>query len=138
MERYQWTCATDRQSAHRRAGGRRRYNAMRKRQAEARREAMAEALAEMGAAALLTRGLAPSFARAFGVSRQTAWRDLQYILYGGRTYNFWRGDELLFPLTRAYPGGPVLSLTDPEGYEMRGQFRRRILRTLPRYLDRRW
>ena len=118
----------------RRAGGRRRYNAIRQRCAEQRRAAMAEVVNPMGVFALLNRGLAPALARAFGVSRQTAWRDLQYILYGGQIYIFSDADgELLFTVTRAYSGGPILSVTDPDDNEICGAARRDILRRLPRY-----
>ena len=56
-----------------------------------------------------------ALASAFGVSRQAGWRDLQQILYGPREYNFYSNGEFRFTVYRAYPGGPVVSVTDPEG-----------------------
>ena len=80
------------------------------------------------------RGLPGVLAPAFGVHPSTIWRDLQYILYGGRQYDFRGPDgELLFSVTRAYPAGPVVSVTDGDAYEVRGPARQRILRQLPRY-----
>ncbi len=67
----------------------------------------------------------------------TIWRDLQLILRGGTIINFYRGDELLFSVTRAYPSGPVLSVTDPDYNEIRGEGRKRIIRSLPRYFGQR-
>ena len=105
---------------------------MRQRRAEARREAMAQALGPM--AWLNPRGLAVVLAHAFGVSRQTAWRDLQQIFYGFREYNFIGPDgELLFTIYRAYSGGPIMGVFDPDGNEIRGDKRRNILRQVPRY-----
>ena len=133
MQPHEWKRGTDSETARKRAGGRRRYNAMRQRRAKARRAAMDEVVGEIGVAAFVTPGLAPALARAFGVSRQTAWRDLQQILYGPREHNFYGNGELLFTIYRAYPGGPIVSLTDPDGNEIRGAVRRSILRQLPRY-----
>ena len=107
---------------------------MRQRRAEARREAIEEWLCEHPAAAFFPRGLPAALAPAFGVHPTTIWRDLQLILYGGRAVDCWSGGEFLFSVTRAYPGGPVVSLTDAEGNEIRGPARRSILRWLPRYL----
>ncbi len=121
----------------RRAGGRRRYNAMRQRRAWQRREAIAKWLCKHPWAGLRPRGLPAALAPAFGVHPTTIWRDLQFILYGGSTCNYWRGDDFLFSVRRAYPGGPILSVTDSGGYEIRGDARRRIIKSLPRYGDRR-
>ena len=63
----------------------------------------------------------------------TIWRDLQLILRGGTIINFYRGDEFLFSITRAYHGGPVLIVTDLDDNEIRGKTRRSIIRSLPQY-----
>lgn len=104
---------------------------MRQRRAEARREAMAQALGPM--AWIHPHGLPVVLAHAFGVSRQTAWRDLQQIFYGGREYNFYGNGELMFTITRACQGGPIVDVFDPDGNEIRGDKRRNIIRQLPRY-----
>ena len=135
MKRYEWSSWTDAQTAQRRAGGRRRYNAMRQRQAEARRAAILKGLEDMGLEPrFLPRGLTAFFAKAFGVHRTTIWRDLQRILYPPRECNFWQGDKLLFTVSRACEGGPIVSVTDADGNEIRGAARREILRRLPRYI----
>jgi len=54
-------------------------------------------------------------------------------LGGGYIYSFTRGGELLFTITKVYPGGPILSVEDAEGNEIRGKRRRAILRILPRH-----
>ena len=133
MKRDAWGSWTDRGTVERRAGGRARYNAMRRRQAEARRSAIAQWLCEQPWAGIFSRGLPAALAPAFGVHPTTIWRDLQLILYGGRTFNYYREGEFLFSVTRAYPGGPVLSVQDEDGNEIRGPARRRIVRSLPRY-----
>lgn len=84
-------------------------------------------------AMFFARGLPAALAPAFGVHPTTIWRDLQYLLYGGRTVNYWRDGEFLFSVTRAYPGGPVLSVEDADGNEIEGEPRQRILRQLPRF-----
>ena len=96
---------------------------------------MAKALESMGPAAwLFNRGLAVAFARAFGVHRTTAWRDLQRILGFNRQFDFHGPDgKLLFSVTRACQGGPVVSVADPDGNEIHGAERRSILRRLSRY-----
>ena len=108
---------------------------MRRKRAETRRAAITEALQGMGSPlCFLNRGLVPALAGAFGVHRTTIWRDLKCIL-GGQQYNFRGSDgELLFSVTRAYSGGPILNVTDANGNEIRGAGRRSILRQLPRYL----
>ena len=93
MKPEKWSKLTSSEKVFRRAGGRRRYNAMRQRRAEARRQEMARVLGPM--ALLDPHGLSVALARAFGVSRQTAWRDLQRIL-GGREYEFYSNGELQF------------------------------------------
>lgn len=134
----EWRCRTDWNAVCRRASGRRRYNAMRRERAETRREAMAEAIDALGPAAwFFRRGLAVILGAAFGVHRTTAWRDIQRILFPPE-YCFVGSDgEELFSVTRACQGGPILSITDPDGNEIRGAARRHILRQLPRYLRRR-
>lgn len=134
MNRYEWKKTIGPDLARRRAGGRRRYNAKRRRRAEARRGAISNWLAENPTAAIFSRGLPAALAPAFGVHPSTIWRDLQWLLYGGSAVNFYSGDKHLFSITRAYPGGPVLSVTGPEGQEIRGPARRSIIRSLPRYV----
>ncbi len=74
---------------------------------------MAEAIGRMGIGAWIhTRHLATMFAEAFGVSRTTAWRDLKYILWGGRVTNVVSGEDILAIVTTMYRGGPVVSVTD--------------------------
>ena len=132
MKREEWSKLTSSEEVFCRAGGRRRYNAMRQRRAEARREAMARALSPTDW--LNPRGLSVALARAFGVSRQTAWRDLQQIFYGYREYNFVSPDgELLFTVIRTCQGGPIVGVFDADGNEIRGKARRAIIRRLPRY-----
>ncbi len=133
MNRYAWNRWIDAEAAKRRAGGRRRYNAKRRRRSDARRAQIAAWLDENLGAVLFSRGLPAALAPAYGVHPSTIWRDLQLILRGGTIINFYRGDEFLFSVTRAYPGGPVLSVTAPDDNEIRGEARRRIIRSLPRY-----
>ena len=52
---------------------------------------------------LIPMGLSVALARAFGVSCQTAWRDLQRILGGGE-YEFYSNGELQFRIIRACQG----------------------------------
>jgi len=125
---------TDPVTAKRRAGGRRRYNAQRRRRVEARRAAIAEALAGHEEFALLARGLRTSFAAQLGVSPSTISRDLRFLLFGGTEYTFRdQYGEYVFSVVREYPGGRVLRVTDPEGNEIPGEARRRILRLVRRY-----
>ena len=133
MERYEWSNWTDPEMIKRRAGGRKRYNSERRRKADTRREALAEVISRNPLMPLMVRGSITALAGAFGVSPSTISRDLQYILFGGSVYNFVSNGELLYSVTRAYPGGPILSITDAEGYEIQGQVRKEILRRLPRY-----
>ena len=133
MKHNDWRNWTDAEAVKRRAGGRRRYNAMRRRRAKARRGAISEWLAENPTALFFNRGLPGALGRVFGVHPSTIWRDLQEILYGGQIYNFRRDGELLFTITRACPGGRILSVTDADGNDIRGESRRAILRRMPRY-----
>jgi len=132
MKRYKWSKSTDSVTANRRAGGRRRYNAQRRRRAAARRTAIAEWLSENPFVMFRPRGLPEALAPAFGVHPTTIWRDLQFLLYGGRTINYYHGGEFLFGVTREYLGGPVCSVQDADGKEIRGEARRRIVKSLPR------
>ena len=134
----EWQRQIDWNAVCRRAGGRRRYNAMRRRKADARRVAIAEVLDGLGLVALFARrGLSVRLAAALGVHRTTVWRDLQRILSPPECHFVNADGEELFSVTRACQGGPVVSVTDPEGNEIRGAARRQILRLLPRYRRRR-
>ena len=132
MNRHEWFLCVDRQTVCRRAGGRRRYNAMRRRKAEARRAAISERLGVNGLClALMYRGATVALAAAFGVHRTTAWRDLQAITGMGPMIEFvGREGETLFTVRRAYRGGPVVSVTDADGYEIRGAERRNVMRQM--------
>jgi len=90
---------------------------------------MARALGQNGLSfALMHRGMAVALAAAFGVHRTTAWRDLKLIVGVWTEYNFHGpDDELLFTVSCAYRGGPVMSVTDADGYEIRGARRRYAL-----------
>ena len=83
MDHSAWNRRTTPEEAHRRVGGRNRYNAMRKRKAEARRRAIAKWLDEQPPeVAFFGRGLPDLLAPILGVSRSQVWRDLQLILWG--------------------------------------------------------
>ena len=137
MKRYEWNSWTNPEAVKHRAGGRKRYNAQRRKRADARREALAEVISRNPLMPLVVRGSITALAGAFGVSPSTISRDLRYIVFGGSVCNFTSNGELLYTVTRAYPGGPVISITDPDGYEIKGKARKRILKTLPRYLRKR-
>jgi len=81
-----------------------------------------------------SRGVTVALARAFGVHRSTAWRDLQWIVGLSPSCDCYVRGEHVYSFTRACQSGPIISVTDPDGYEIRGAARRRILRALPRYL----
>ncbi len=66
-------------------------------------------------------------AEAFGVSRTTAWRDLTFLLWGGRVTDVVSGEYLLAKVTTMYRGGPVVSVTDAEGYELHGPERQNCI-----------
>jgi hypothetical protein len=138
MRRYEWRYWTSKEAVWRRACGRRRWNARRRQQAEQRRAQMAVVLERMEAEFLFFhRGLPAVFARRFGVHPTTSWRDLQRILWPPK-FCYVDGDgKLLYSVTRACQGGPIVSVTDPDGYEIRGARRRQIIRQLPRYVGRR-
>ena len=131
MDRLRWSMYTA--DAHRRASGRRRYNAMRRRRADERRAAILAVVAANPVAALLGRGLTVSLAAAYGVHRTTIWRDLQAVLYGGRVVNYVCDGELLYSVRWAYRGGPALAVLDADGRKITGPLRRRIVKCLPRY-----
>ena len=137
MNRGEWAGWTGKATVHKRAGGRRRYNAQRRRRAEARRAAIDEWLGEHPAAMFFPGGLPGLLAPAFGVHPSTIWRDLQVLLRPARQYSFYGKGKLFFTLYREYPGGPVVGLEDPDGNEIRGKARRDILKRLPRYFGRR-
>ena len=137
MNRYEWGSWTAKATAHKRAGGRRRYNAERQRRAWERRAAIDEWLCEHPWAAFFPRGLPALLAPAFGVHPSTIWRDLQCILYPPREHDFYHNGELMFTIYRHYPGAPILSMEDADGNEIRGELRRRIIRSLPRHFGRR-
>jgi hypothetical protein len=63
----------------RRAGGRRRYNFLRKQAKFARRAEIFSRLANLPRVSLSTRGLQPALAKALGVSRRTICRDIWAI-----------------------------------------------------------
>ena len=128
MNRSEWRRTTDKQTLHKRAGGRCRYNAMRRRKAEARRAKMAEMFTPLQC--LLSRGLAVTCARIFGVHRSTAWRDLQQMFLPPQTNFVDSEGHLLYTVTRAYKGGRILSIEDAEGCEIHGPRRREIVREL--------
>lgn len=137
MRQCEWNNWTDPETAKRRAGGRKRYNAKRRRKADARREALAELISDFPLGPLVFRGSITSLAGAFGVSPSTISRDLHWILFGGSVVNYYSNGEWVYSVTRGYPGGPILRITDPDGYEIHGKARKRILRNLPRYLHKR-
>ena len=111
MKRYEWRNWTDGKSVKRRAGGRKRYNAQRRKLADARRKALAEVISRNPLMPLMVPGSVTMLARAFGVSPSTISRDLQYLIFGGSTYLFYIGGEFAHSVTRAYPGGPVISIS---------------------------
>jgi hypothetical protein len=83
-----WSQQRDVGEVNRRAGGRRRYNAARKRIAERRLIPLGRRIAQWGdlESALgigqpkpLPRHLIPALARALGVHRTTVWRDVQRL-----------------------------------------------------------
>ena len=130
MRRYEWNQWTSRETTFRRAGGRRRFNAMRRRRADQRRAAIVNAL---GAAILFPpRGLISALAARFGVHRSTISRDLRLMLFGGRVYSIYSGEELVWTVTRAHAGGRILSVADANGNEIRGAARRDIVRRFRR------
>ena len=133
MNGHDWFRWIDAEAAKRRAGGRRRYNAQRRRRADARRAQIAAWLDENLWAVWFPRGVPATLAPVFGVHPSTIWRDLQLLLRGGTIINFYSGDEFLYSVTRAYPGGPILSVTDQDDNEIRGKARKDIIRNLPRY-----
>ena len=111
MKIFEWRMPTDSETAKRRAGGRRRYNAMRRRRVDARRLVVAEAVARMGWFAYMARGLRTSLAAQLGVSPSTISRDLRYLLFGGTEYTFHNPEgEFLFSVVREYPGPCVATI----------------------------
>ena len=132
-----WATWTDGETVSQRVGGRRRDNAQRRRRVEERRRAIAEALEGRLLAAALAPGPPAKLAPAFGASEATIWRDLYAILRPPCEQYFLRDGELLFVVFRDYPGGRILRVEDAQGRERRGERRREIVKTVPRYLGRR-
>ena len=104
MNQWEWSLMADPEMIKRRAGGRKRYNAERRRKADARREALAEVISRNPLMPLMVRGSITALAGAFGVSPSTISRDLQWVLFGGSVVNFVSDGKLVYSVTRAYPG----------------------------------
>lgn len=86
MSKSSWTSATGSHEAYRRAGGRRKYNAYRRRRADQRLIPLAQLIAPLGEweVALkyrkpLPRPLLPALSKSLGVHRSTVWRDFQRL-----------------------------------------------------------
>ncbi len=88
MGRAAWTHPRVALAAHRRAGGRRRYNAERRRQAALRLIPLARQIAAVGALKMtadgmqltvLPRHMIASLAKVLGLHRATVWRDVQRL-----------------------------------------------------------
>ena len=137
MDRRDWASWEEADTVKRRAAGRRRYNALRRQRVQERRAAIAAWFEKNPVAWLFCRGVPVALAPTFGVHPSTIWRDLQALLYPPRQCDFWCNGVLQYTVYRDYPGGPVVSLTDADGNEIRGQRRWAILRRLPRYCRRR-
>jgi hypothetical protein len=78
-----WHAPTDLPTVAKRAGGRRRFNAVRQLRAELRRRELRRLIAELNAAGgcfLLTHGAQAGFARRLGVHRSTICRDVRRLL----------------------------------------------------------
>ncbi|MHC4716929.1 MAG: hypothetical protein ACYS5V_08170 [Planctomycetota bacterium] len=137
MERYEWSQWADPEAVNRRAGGRRRYNAERRERVWERRNAILRWLKDHPTAMFFNRGVPGALAPVFGVHPSTIWRDLKALLWPP-VYRYIGSDgEVLFAVTREYPGGPVVSVEDPDGNEIHGKARREIIKRLPRYVTRR-
>jgi hypothetical protein len=74
----EWSQEIDTNSAYRRAGGRRHYNAVRRFIQERRRAEVARLLSGKGA--LFRRGIQVELARELNVSRSTICRDIAYLI----------------------------------------------------------
>jgi hypothetical protein len=118
-------------------GGRRRFNAERRRKAAARREELCRLCQGDPSIALFTGllghggrgGLVEGLARQLGVHRTTIMRDVRWLCALGPIVNVHRRDgTTLCEIQLAYRGGPVISLTDADGKEIRGRERRDLLR----------
>lgn len=94
---------------------------------------MAELLEQDIALWFFQRGAAPVLAARFGVSRQTAWRDLQQLLHDPRTLTITDQGQVLYEI-QFFPGRVVVSVTDGDGNELLGRQRRNILRQYGRYI----
>ena len=137
-------------------GGRRRYNAMRRRKAEGRRESLRAWLNERDqpefetfmewldwrirtwGKVFPTRGAMKEAARVFSVHRSTICRDIQRINgYGIPIDLIDRDGTFLCSFQRACQGGPVGRMYDAFGRRIKGAARRAMLRRIPRYTGRR-
>lgn len=77
MSKVQWSAPTTPDVAHRRAGGRRRYNSVRQLEAHLRRQEVAHGLREYG----WVHGVQARLARELGVSESTISRDVAWLMY---------------------------------------------------------
>ena len=123
-------------------GGRRRYNAERRRKAEARRERLYEWLDRSDLLDLwgepATRGAIKQAAQAFGVHPSTICRDVQRL--NGVVTRFeahGRDGAFLGRFERVCSGGPVGRMYGDCGRRRKGAARRAMLRRIPRYVGRR-
>ena len=133
-QRRKWSLRTDAEAVKKRAGGRRRYNAMRKREADFRRKKiMYIAGQQPNPCVLIMSGSFKSYlANILGVHRTTIWRDVQRLMFPS-ICDFYDNGEFVYRITKACQGGPVVSVKDAEGNEIRGAARRYILKQVPRY-----
>lgn len=92
MQRLEWSRQTSDDEAQRRAGGRKRYNAMRAFRADARRVVVAHVLRDAPSTPI------GELARCLGVHRVTIWRDLRHMERHSRT------DPVLLALARSALG----------------------------------
>ena len=98
MRATNWTAQTDSQTAARRAGGRRRYNAWRRLLAHARLGAVVKELNEVG----FSRGYQSEIARRLGVHRSTVHRDFKKFALAERGY-YWEEIELVSQTWHRWP-----------------------------------
>jgi hypothetical protein len=133
-------------------GGRRRYNAQRRRKADERRKRLmewlarreAESLGQWGSDGLLDwveenaafpPGAAAEAARAFGVHRSTISRDIQRIARRSIRANLVteRG-EVVCVFERLCSGGPIGRVWNVSGRIITGAESRALLKRIPRYV----
>lgn len=77
MSKVQWSARTTPENAHRRAGGRRKYNSIRQLEAHLRRLEVAQGLREHG----WVHGVQARLARELGVSESTISRDVAWLMF---------------------------------------------------------